>query len=86
MSTAHQAEPFTLTVDGERFSVAVRPDGGCDYTWETGPNAGYGFFGGRPRVVGDPDAVLPPTTIDEHRVAIRDFLDQVDPTTGYIGD
>ncbi|OYD69811.1 hypothetical protein BDB13_3392 [Rhodococcus sp. OK302] len=29
---------------------------------------------------------IEPTTIDEHRESIRDFLLQINPETGYIGD
>ncbi|AQA26144.1 hypothetical protein BTZ20_3354 [Rhodococcus sp. MTM3W5.2] len=78
--------PFTLTVDGETFTVRRRPDGGCAYDWDSGPNEGYGFSSGRTRVVGDPDAVVPPHTVDEHRVSIRGFLSMINPETGYIGD
>jgi hypothetical protein len=57
---------------------AVRPDefGGTDYTWLNGPNKGYGF-GLSP---------APNRSLEEHRESIRDFLAQVDPTTGYIED
>lgn len=65
---------FTLTVDGEVFTVTLRPEepGACDCDWESGPNA--------------PSAPLQPNTIDEHRESIRDFLSQINPETGYIGD
>ncbi|MGH8824544.1 MAG: hypothetical protein ACRDVN_08710 [Jiangellaceae bacterium] len=67
---------FTLEVDGEVF--ALRPDtyGGTDYTWLSGPNTGYGF-GLSP---------TPNVSLDEHRENIRNFLGQIDPTTGYIED
>ncbi|UGT59666.1 hypothetical protein [Nocardia asteroides] len=92
-------EPFTLVVDGETFSVTVYSDGRCDYSWESGPNSGYGVSSGPPRLawLGDgprPSPLLPfnvpadtsPPTIDAHRRSIRDFLAQVNPETGYIGD
>ena len=65
---------FTLEVDGELF--ALRPDqhGGTDYTWLSGPNSGYGFS-------------LSPTpniSLDEHRKNIREFLADIDPTTGHL--
>lgn len=66
---------FTLEVDGERFAVRRSTGGGTDYDWLTGPNAGYGF--------GETGPVRSP---DEHREAIRSFLRQVDPATGFIGD
>lgn len=86
--------PFTLTVDGETFTVRLRPDepAACDYTWESGPNEGYGFSSFQrvayPSIqdrAGTPSA-LRPITVDEHRESIRDFLRQINPETGYIGD
>lgn len=78
--------PFTLIVDGETFTVTLRADGGCDYDWNSGPNEGYGFSSSRTRVAGDPYAVLPANTVDEHRDSIRNFLGLINPETGYIGD
>lgn len=67
---------FTLEVDGEVF--ALRPDqyGGIDYTWLSGPNPGYGF------------SLSPTPTVspDEHRENIREFLADIDPATGYLGE
>ncbi len=65
-----------IEVDGEAF--ALRPDGrgGTHYDWLSGPNDGYGFTSG-------------PTegcSLDDHRGFIRNFLDQIDPATGFIGD
>jgi hypothetical protein len=67
---------FRLEVRGEVF--ALRPDqqGGTDYTWLSGPNPGYGFS----------LSPTPKISLDEHRANIRDFLDMIDPATGYIGD
>ncbi|MEV0357236.1 hypothetical protein AB0H71_14360 [Nocardia sp. NPDC050697] len=94
-------ELCTLVVDGETFSVTVHPDGRCDYDWESGPNPGYGFSSGPPRIAwlwdGDgprPSSLLPysvpgdtsPPTIGAHRHAIRIFLAQINPDIGYIGD
>ncbi|MCX5044041.1 hypothetical protein OG921_12765 [Aldersonia sp. NBC_00410] len=78
--------PFRLTVDGETFMVTIRPDEDnvYDYEWETGPNP-YGFSSSV-RVAGDPNAVIPPQSVDNHRSAIRNFLDLINPETGYIGD
>ncbi|MFV9460051.1 hypothetical protein ACNJ7E_42405 [Rhodococcus sp. NM-2] len=87
--------PFTLTVDGEVFTVRLRPEepGACDYDWESGPNKGYGFssfqrvaYSGIQDRANTPSAALQPNTIDEHRESIRDFLGQINPETGYIGD
>ncbi|MCX5042419.1 hypothetical protein OG921_04390 [Aldersonia sp. NBC_00410] len=64
----------------------IRPDEGhvYDYEWETGPNP-YGFTSSV-RVAGDPNAVIPPQSVDDHRSAIRNFLDLINPEIGYIGD
>lgn len=88
-----------MVVDGQTFSVTVHPDGRCDYDWESGPNPDYGFSSGPPRLawLGDgprPSPLLPfnvsadtsPPTIEVHRRSIRNFLDQINPDTGYIGD
>ncbi|MGB3673708.1 MAG: hypothetical protein WA988_04635 [Candidatus Nanopelagicales bacterium] len=58
-------EAFTLTVEGETFTVTPRTDGGCSYAWETGPNE-YGFTSGPIRIAGDPAAVVEqtPASID----------------------
>ena len=88
-------EPETLVVAGETFVVRPRPDGGYAYDWTTGPNPGYGFSVSRRFVAGDDrEAVAAadaaerasptPKTIEEHLHSIREFLDDVDPDTGYI--
>ena len=70
------AEPtFRLEVDGELFEVTYSPTRGTSYTWLSGPNDGYGFGSSGPR----------PPTLDDHRAAIRGFLEQIDPATGFIG-
>ena len=65
-----------LEVDGELF--ALRPDkhGGTHYTWISGPNSGYGFS----------QSPTPSMSLDEHRENIRNFLIEIDPSTGYIED
>jgi hypothetical protein len=45
--------------------------------WESGPNPGYGFTSGAQGGSGAPVSVLAD--------AIRNFLAQIDPRTGYIG-
>lgn len=91
--TAHDG-PFTLIVDGEVFTVRLRPEepGACDYEWVSGPNKGYGFssfqrvaYASIQDRAGTPSALQPPT-VDEHRESIRDFLSQINPETGYLGD
>ncbi|UMG93165.1 hypothetical protein [Nocardioides sp. TF02-7] len=65
-----------VEVDGERFSF--QPDGssGTHYTWLTGPDPDYGF------------SSSPTTgwTAHQHVANIRDFLSQIDPATGYLGE
>ncbi|MDV6277154.1 hypothetical protein R3Q06_27015 [Rhodococcus erythropolis] len=87
--------PFTLEVDGEIFTVTVRPGepGASDYDWKSGPNEGYGFSSFQ-RVsyysvldrANSPSNEIQPETIEEHRASIRDFLSKINPETGYIGD
>ena len=67
---------LTIEVDGETFEFRPGGSGGTHYDWHSGPNDGYGFTTG-------------PTegcSLDDHRGFIRNFLDQIDPTTGFIGD
>jgi len=66
-----------MEVDGERFRV--RP-GALDhhwaatyYDWLSGPNPGYGFSIGGPAA---DDA--------EHARRIREFLGEIDPSTGHL--
>jgi hypothetical protein len=73
---AADATSRTLEVDGELFALRPNEFGGTDYTWLSGPNPGYGF-GVSP---------TPNLSLHEHMENIRDFLDIVDPTTGYIED
>ena len=67
-----------LTVDGERFEVSADPDqpGLYHYAWLSGRHPGYGFSGRRSDH-GDGMTA-------EHEEAIRSFLAQVNPVTGYI--
>ncbi|GAA0433518.1 hypothetical protein Acor_07690 [Acrocarpospora corrugata] len=67
-----------VEVDGEVFDVVARGDrpGQYDYAWISGPNPGYGFGSAR----SDGGA----STMADHEAAIRSFLAQVDPETGYI--
>jgi hypothetical protein len=67
---------LTLEVDGQVFAVRRGSGDSTHYDWLSGPNAGYGFTSSGP----------PDRPLDEHREAIRSFLAQVDPATGYLGD
>jgi hypothetical protein len=67
---------FVMDVDGERFAVRQLADGGWSYEWQSGPNEGYGFAISGP----------PVSSMEDHREAIRSFLNMIDPATGYIGD
>lgn len=67
-----------MVVDGEQFDVSTRAGepGVYDFRWTSGPNEGYGFGSAGHGGGGMTDAEL--------EDAIRNFLSQVDPTTGYI--
>jgi hypothetical protein len=68
-----------LEVDGQVFDISPRSGrpGQYDYTWISGRDPRYGFTSAR----SDGE----PSTTAEHVEAIRGFLAQVDPETGYIG-
>ncbi|MEV8375283.1 hypothetical protein AB0P21_21290 [Kribbella sp. NPDC056861] len=68
-----------LEVDGQVFEVRYRADGSghYDFDWLNGPNPGYGFSS---KSAGDAE----PRSQAELEEAIRNFLKQVDPVTGYI--
>ena len=69
------AEPaFEVEVDGEVFEIVYSSTRGSSYAWLSGPNAGYGFGASGPK----------PASLDDHRAAIRNFLEQIDPETGLI--
>ena len=67
-----------ITVGRERFRVRLRPRRGpryeYHYEWLTGPNNGYGF--GMSGTFEHSD--------DDHKARIRDFLADIDPSTGYL--
>jgi hypothetical protein len=67
-----------LEVDGEVFTVAARTGrpGQYDYTWISGRDPEYGFTSAR--------SDGQPSTKAEHMAAIRSFLAQIDPETGYL--
>jgi hypothetical protein len=69
------ASATQLECDGEIFELRRDQFGGTQYTWLTGPNAGYGF-GTSPS----------PDDIDQHEANIRSFLAMIDPETGFIED
>jgi hypothetical protein len=73
-------QPTSVIVDGQEFIVRPRPaaPGTYDFDWTTGPNPNYGFS-----LAGSPGR---PLTHGEIEDAIRNFLRQVDPETGYIED
>ncbi|MFC0006856.1 hypothetical protein [Micromonospora siamensis] len=77
-SPAYQGEPVLITVDGQDFRVRRRADspGTYDFDWLTGPHP-YGFG------LSQPGHELTRPELERH---IRDFLDQIDPATGYLGD
>jgi hypothetical protein len=69
--------PLVIEVDGETFAARSDGFGGTHYDWLSGVNPGYGFASS-------------PTpsdwSLEEHRACIRNFLDQIDPATGFIGE
>jgi len=67
-----------MVVDGEHFEVTERvgEPGVYEIRWTSGPNEGYGFASTSYSGQGQTDAEL--------EDAIRNFLSQVDPSTGYI--
>jgi hypothetical protein len=70
--------PTRVEVDGEAFDVAAERDrpGQYHFLWVSGPNPGYGFS------IGTSDGRAMSSADIE--ADIRNFLAQVDPTTGYI--
>jgi hypothetical protein len=68
-----------LVVDGERFLLREHAASGrghvYSYDWLTGPNPGYGFGSSGPS-----------QSPDDHVTAIRGFLSEIDPDTGYLAD
>ena len=73
------AEPLVrVTVDGEDFEITTSSErpGQYHYDWTSGPNSGYGFSSA------SSDGRT--STMEDHEDAIRNFLSQVDPQTGYI--
>ncbi|MEU4640939.1 hypothetical protein [Micromonospora sp. NPDC023814] len=75
----HAGDPTIVTVDGQDFRVGVRAGepGTYDFDWLSGPHE-YGF--GLPR--SDGCAMSRP----EMEEAIRNFLAQIDPATGYLAE
>lgn len=89
------SERIELTVNGEVFIVTARPDdpATADYEWVTGPNPGYGFsstqlvsYGSVVDRAGSPTPDFGFESVERHREAIRNFLGQIDPETGYLAD
>ncbi len=70
--------PTRVEVDGEVFDVATGRDRPGQYhvTWISGPHPGYGFSSGTSN-----GRSMSSVDVEE---SIRNFLAQVDPSTGYI--
>lgn len=70
--------PVRVEVDGQLFDVRARQDrpGQYDFAWVSGPNPGYGFTSA--------PSDASPLSMGDLKGAIRRFLAQVDPETGYI--
>ena len=67
----------TIIVDGEMWAISTRGDGHIDHRWLSGIAPGYGFMA-RPN---RPDVV---PTLEQTKAAIRDFMSNVNPETGYL--
>jgi hypothetical protein len=79
MRIKYKDDPVMMTVDGQDFRIRARAEepGAYDFDWLSGPHD-YGFGISRP----DDSAM----SLAEMEDAIRDFLAQIDPATGYIED
>jgi hypothetical protein len=71
-------EPLRLVVDGEHFEIRERRGvpGQYDFDWISGPNPGYGFTSA--------SSDGSPSDTADLECAIRSFLKQINPETGYI--
>ncbi|MGO1978405.1 hypothetical protein [Brachybacterium tyrofermentans] len=67
-----------IECDGEVFMVSLGAPGNYSYDWISGPNAQYGFSLAAHN--------SPPLETADHLANIRNFLEQIDPETGYIED
>ena len=62
---------------------------GFDFDWVSGPNPGYGFSSGVTVAfsrAGGPVADVPPMDEQALVAQVKQFLQQIDPETGYIAD
>lgn len=69
-------EEHRMTVDGETFSIRRRNPNTYSYEWVPGRNPEYGFEIGASSTQEFDD--------DMHEEAIRRFLAEIDPRTGYL--
>lgn len=72
--------PYETVVNGETWLVRQRTTepGTYDFDWVSGPNENYGFT-----LASSDGSASTATEIDD---AIRQFLTDVDPETGYISE
>jgi hypothetical protein len=79
MRIRYKGDPVMMTVAGQDFRIRARAaePGAYDFDWLTGPQD-YGF--GITRHDGSA------MSLPEMEEAIRDFLAQIDPATGYMAD
>ncbi|MGK5445070.1 hypothetical protein ACSNN7_25030 [Micromonospora sp. URMC 105] len=71
----HDGGPIMMTVDGQQFRIRERAEqpGEYDFDWLSGPHDyGFGITSGSAM------------TLPEMEEAIRNFLAEIDPTTGYL--
>lgn len=65
-----------LEVDGEIFTVVNREAGVYDFVWDSGPNVGYGFTSS--------SSNGSTSSREELEASARNFLEMIDPQTGFI--
>lgn len=79
MRIRYRDDPVLMTVDGQDFRIRERAEepGVYDFDWLSGPqDYGFGLSGY------DGSAM----NLPEMEAAIREFLAQIDPATGYLAD
>jgi hypothetical protein len=69
--------PRQLVVDGEEWQLSLREEGGFRFTWVSGIVGGSGFIYQPSRSDFEPSTEM----IEE---AIRNYMSEVDPETGYL--
>ncbi len=77
LRTRYADDRVTMTVDGQEFGIRTRADEPAtyDFDWLNGPHDyGFALSGAAGRAM----------SVPEMEEAIRDFLAEIDPATGYL--